>query len=98
MNSHLKQPAVEIATYQSPPFSLIAAQTLKPSQNLYTELILRTLGKAAPPLPTTPSASTVGQTTEDLGLEVLKHFSKLPVLSNRWCSAMAGLEKRHDHS
>ena len=34
----------EIATLQSPPFSVIAAQTLKPSQNLYTELILRTLG------------------------------------------------------
>src|SRR6185369_11246607 len=29
MNSHLKQPAVEIATYQSPPFSLIAAQDRK---------------------------------------------------------------------
>src|SRR5678809_1230470 len=41
----------EIATLQSPPFSVIAAQTLKPSQNLYTELILRTLGKL-PPLPT----------------------------------------------
>jgi len=40
-----KLPApVEIANLQSPPFSLIAAQTLKPSQNLYTELILRTLG------------------------------------------------------
>ena len=34
------------------PFNLIAAHTLKPSQNLYTELILRTLGKmrkSAPP-------------------------------------------------
>src|SRR5688572_27657936 len=45
----------EIATLQSPPFSVIAAQTLKPSQNLYTELILRTLGKL-PPLPS-PSPS-----------------------------------------
>jgi D-alanyl-D-alanine carboxypeptidase/D-alanyl-D-alanine-endopeptidase (penicillin-binding protein 4) len=76
MNSHLKQPAIEIATYQSPPFSLIAAQTLKPSQNLYTELILRTLGKAAPPPLTSPSASSVGQTTEDLGLEAVKAFLK----------------------
>ena len=32
--------AIEIASMQSPPLSLIAAQTLKPSQNLYTELIL----------------------------------------------------------
>lgn len=46
---------IEIATLQSPPFSVIAAQTLKPSQNLYTELILRTLGKL-PPLPS-PSLS-----------------------------------------
>jgi len=35
----------EIASLQSPPFSVIATQTLKPSQNQYTELILRTLGK-----------------------------------------------------
>src|SRR5439155_10850818 len=35
---------IELTSMQSPPLSLIAAQTLKPSQNLYTELILRTLG------------------------------------------------------
>src|SRR5687767_10715819 len=34
---------VEIAKVESPPFGTIAAQTMKPSQNLYTELILRTL-------------------------------------------------------
>jgi len=39
------QGLVEIASLPSPPFSVIAAQTLKPSQNQYTELILRTLGK-----------------------------------------------------
>jgi len=38
---------VEVAARQSPPLSIIAAQTLKPSQNLYTELLLRALGKAA---------------------------------------------------
>jgi D-alanyl-D-alanine carboxypeptidase/D-alanyl-D-alanine-endopeptidase (penicillin-binding protein 4) len=38
---------VELAARQSPPLSIIAAQTLKPSQNLYTELLLRALGKAA---------------------------------------------------
>lgn len=70
------QPVIEIATLQSPPFSLIAAQTLKPSQNLYTELILRTLGKVAAPPVTTPGVSTVGQTTEDLGLEAVKSFLK----------------------
>src|SRR6266850_1677661 len=35
--------AVEIASMSSPPFSVIAAQTLKPSQNQYTEIILRAL-------------------------------------------------------
>src|SRR5215212_2394864 len=63
----------EIVTLQSPPFSLIAAQTLKPSQNLYTELILRTLGRVSPPPATT---SAVGQTSEELGLEAVKSFLK----------------------
>jgi arabinose-5-phosphate isomerase len=34
---------VEIAARKSPPLSVIAAQVLKPSQNLYAELLLRTL-------------------------------------------------------
>ena len=62
----------EIATLQSPPFSLIAAQTLKPSQNLYTELILRTLGKVTP----SPLTASGNQTSEDLGLETVKGFLK----------------------
>jgi len=62
----------EIAALQSPPFSLIAAQTLKPSQNLYTELILRTLGKVTPP----SLAANGYQTSEDLGLEAVKGFLK----------------------
>ena len=81
---------VEIATYQSAPFSLIAAQTLKPSQNLYTELILRTLGNIQPPI--TPASDSSGdasserqtqgaavelrQTSEDRGVEVVKSFLK----------------------
>ncbi len=35
----------EITEVKSPPLSEIAARTMKPSQNLYTELILRTLGE-----------------------------------------------------
>ena len=70
------QAPVEIATLQSPPFGLIAAQTLKPSQNLYTELILRTLGKLAAPPPPIPEPPSVGQTTEDLGIEAVKAFLK----------------------
>lgn len=61
----------EIATLESPPFGIIAAQTLKPSQNLYTELILRTLGKLTPPPATMPP---LRQTSEDLGLEAVRNF------------------------
>ena len=63
---------VEITTLQSPPLSVIAAQTLKPSQNLYTELILRTLGKIVPP----ENPEQDPQTSEDLGLEAVKGFLK----------------------
>ena len=65
----------EIATLQSVPFSLIAAQTLKPSQNLYTELILRTLGKVTPP-PATATTSNLSRTSEALGLEAVRSFLK----------------------
>jgi D-alanyl-D-alanine carboxypeptidase/D-alanyl-D-alanine-endopeptidase (penicillin-binding protein 4) len=63
----------EIATLQSPPFSVIAANTLKPSQNLYTELILRTLGKVTPPPATMTNLSP---TSEELGLEAVRSFLK----------------------
>ncbi|HLM01335.1 MAG TPA: D-alanyl-D-alanine carboxypeptidase/D-alanyl-D-alanine-endopeptidase, partial [Pyrinomonadaceae bacterium] len=36
---------VEVAKLESPPLALIAAKTMKPSQNLYTELILRAMGE-----------------------------------------------------
>jgi D-alanyl-D-alanine carboxypeptidase/D-alanyl-D-alanine-endopeptidase (penicillin-binding protein 4) len=62
---------IEVATLQSPPLSLIAAQTLKPSQNLYTELILRTLGKVSA-LPAT--AINPNRTSETAGIEVVKTF------------------------
>jgi D-alanyl-D-alanine carboxypeptidase/D-alanyl-D-alanine-endopeptidase (penicillin-binding protein 4) len=57
---------VEIATRQSPPLSVIAAQTLKPSQNLYAELILRALGKA--------TASNPKQTSEEAGIAAVREF------------------------
>lgn len=57
---------VEIASQQSPPLSTIAAQTLKVSQNLYAELILRALGKAASLNP--------ALTSEEAGVEALKAF------------------------
>lgn len=40
-----------IAQLQSPPFSVIAAKTMKPSQNMYTETILWTLGEVERTVP-----------------------------------------------
>ena len=64
---------VEIASMPSVPFSMIAAQTLKPSQNLYTEIILRTLGTVVPPAASS-SLSEINRTSESDGLEVVKKF------------------------
>ncbi len=36
---------IEIAHLESPPFSVVAANTMKPSQNMFTETILWTLGE-----------------------------------------------------
>lgn len=68
----LKTGLTEIASMQSPPMSVIAAQTLKPSQNLYTELLLRTLGKVSP----VPATTRPANTSEAAGLEVLSAFLK----------------------
>jgi serine-type D-Ala-D-Ala carboxypeptidase/endopeptidase (penicillin-binding protein 4) len=61
----------ELAKLMSPPLSLIAANTLKPSQNLYTEIILRTLGETVS-LP--PTATPALLNSEDAGLEVVRGF------------------------
>ena len=68
---------VEIASLPSAPFNDIAAHTLKPSQNLYTELILRTLGKMRKSAP--PAADVTrraSQTDEDAGLAAVRDFLK----------------------
>lgn len=65
-------PLIELASLQSPPLSLVAAQTLKPSQNLYTELVLRSLGES----PAAPPSSDTGRTSEDAGKEVVRAFLK----------------------
>ena len=57
---------VEIATRQSPPLSVIAAKTLKPSQNLYAELILRALGKA--------EAADPRKATAEAGIAAVQRF------------------------
>ena len=64
---------VEIASLQSPAFSLIATHTLKPSQNQYTELILRTLGKMKA-TQGQPSSTSANQDDEGAGLQVLRDF------------------------
>ena len=66
-NTGSMQPTpVEITSLQSPAFSVIAAHTLKPSQNLYTELILRTLGKL--------TSTDPNRANETAGLEVVRSF------------------------
>lgn len=56
----------EITNLQSPPLSVIAAKTMKPSQNLYTELILRALGEAA------GDNSNVSKTSDQKGIEIVQ--------------------------
>ncbi|MBX7170585.1 MAG: D-alanyl-D-alanine carboxypeptidase/D-alanyl-D-alanine-endopeptidase [Pyrinomonadaceae bacterium] len=61
-------PPVEITKLESPPFSLIAAKTMKPSQNMYTETILRILGEQV-------GDKTDPKLTSDArGLAVVKNF------------------------
>ncbi len=78
---------VELVSFQSQPFHTIAAQTMKPSQNLYTELILRTLGRVAPVTPvqqgqdgratiTSSSARRPSRTSEEAGVEVVRAMLK----------------------
>ncbi len=59
---------VEIAKLESPPLALIAAKTMKPSQNTYTETILRALGEQAGDKTDTKKSS------EERGLEVIQKF------------------------
>jgi len=74
---------VEIANRQSPPLSLIAAKTLKPSQNLYAELILRSLGEQqqrrlltipAPAADARSPQTNAKLTSAEAGVEVVKTF------------------------
>ncbi len=67
---------VEIASLPSAPFNDIAAHTLKPSQNLYTELILRTLGKLRKSAPPPDETRRASQTDEDAGLAGVRDFLK----------------------
>jgi serine-type D-Ala-D-Ala carboxypeptidase/endopeptidase (penicillin-binding protein 4) len=61
---------VEIARFESPPLAQIAAMTMKPSQNMYTETLLWTLGEQV--------GRKNGQTGDSaqLGIAVVKDFLK----------------------
>jgi D-alanyl-D-alanine carboxypeptidase/D-alanyl-D-alanine-endopeptidase (penicillin-binding protein 4) len=65
-NNAAQSKMVEITSRMSPPLGVIAAQTLKPSQNLYAELILRTLGRER-------GDNTQG-TSEAAGVSVVRKF------------------------
>jgi serine-type D-Ala-D-Ala carboxypeptidase/endopeptidase (penicillin-binding protein 4) len=58
----------EITRHESPPLSLVAARTMKPSQNLYTEMILRALGE------TTGDKTNPKQTSAERGALVVQKF------------------------
>ena len=58
----------ELVKFESAPLSLIAAKTMKPSQNLYTELILRALGEQ------TGDKSNPRETSEARGVKVVQSF------------------------
>jgi len=76
-----RSPQIELARLESPPFALIAAKTMKPSQNMYTETILWTLGEQSR-LGTFANGGPNSQTTagrqdsSELGLNVVKGFLK----------------------
>ncbi len=72
-------PFIELAKLESPPLSVLAAKTLKPSQNTYTETILWTLGeeigrKQTPVDPTNGNADLSNKTSSELGLSVVDKF------------------------
>ncbi len=69
-NNIIPPTSVEIAKLESPPLSLIAAKTMKPSQNMYTETLLWTLGVEGRKLSPTPVQSD----SADLGLAAVKSF------------------------
>jgi serine-type D-Ala-D-Ala carboxypeptidase/endopeptidase (penicillin-binding protein 4) len=67
----INQFPIEITSLSSPPFATIAVHTLKPSQNQYTELILRTLGRTQPQ----PNSDTGrDRSDEELGLTIVRNF------------------------
>lgn len=68
---------IEIGKIESPPLALIAAHTMKPSQNMYTETLLWTLGEYSRSRTTFPIAANGNGATKDsaeLGIDEVKSF------------------------
>lgn len=66
--------SVEIAKLESPPLSLIAAKTMKPSQNMYTETLLWTLGENLRSRSITASMQMSTKDSSELGIDAVKEF------------------------
>lgn len=67
---------VEIAKIESVPLSIIAANTMKPSQNMYTETLLWTLGEQERNAAATPGGGlpTSNADSAELGIAAVKKF------------------------
>lgn len=65
----------EIAKIESPPLALIAAKTMKPSQNMYTEVLLWTLGEVRRTT-LSPDDPMYTADSDDLGKAEVKDFMK----------------------
>jgi D-alanyl-D-alanine carboxypeptidase/D-alanyl-D-alanine-endopeptidase (penicillin-binding protein 4) len=65
---------LEIAKIESVPLSVIAARTMKPSQNMYTETLLWTLGEYRRARSTTADGRTNTQDSGELGIAEVKAF------------------------
>ncbi len=69
-------PMTEIAKIDSVPLSLIAAKTMKPSQNMFTETLLWTLGEQLRAKNGTASANLAARSSAELGITAVKEFLK----------------------
>jgi serine-type D-Ala-D-Ala carboxypeptidase/endopeptidase (penicillin-binding protein 4) len=79
VNSKTQVPAdmnTEIAKLESPPLSVIAARTMKPSQNMYTETLLWTLGEYRRARTSTMDGKASTQDSSELGIAEVKEFLK----------------------
>jgi D-alanyl-D-alanine carboxypeptidase/D-alanyl-D-alanine-endopeptidase (penicillin-binding protein 4) len=68
--------SVEIAKLESAPLSVVAARTMKPSQNMYTETLLWTLGEYRRARTSTMDGKVSTQDSAELGIAEVKEFLK----------------------